>query len=61
VDLGVAGGSEILKDFSMKYDDVAALITTKEDIKRNHVKKNGVGKYYSIFYWFLFSIRKHFV
>jgi hypothetical protein len=45
VDLSVARGSEILKDFSMKYDDIAALITTKEDIKKNHIKKNGVGKY----------------
>lgn len=49
VDLGVTTGSVILKDFSMKYDDVAPLITTKEDSKKNHSKKNGVGKYESIF------------
>lgn len=49
VDLGVTAGSEILKDFSMKYDDVAPLITTKEDSKKNHIKKNGVGKYEPIF------------
>lgn len=49
VDLGVTTGSVILKDFSMKYDDVAALITTKEDSKKNYGKKNGVGKYESIF------------
>ena len=49
VDLGVTTGSVILKDFSMKYDDVAALITTKEDSKKNCSKKNGVGKYESIF------------
>jgi hypothetical protein len=42
VDLGVARGSEILKDFSMKYDE---LITSKEDIKKNCIKRNGVGKY----------------
>lgn len=45
VDLGVARGSEILKDFSMKYDDIAALVTSKEDTKKNHIKRNGVGKY----------------
>lgn len=44
VDLNVARGSEILKDFSMKYDDIAALITPKEDVKKNHIKKNGFGK-----------------
>jgi hypothetical protein len=49
VDLGVTAGSAILKDFSMKYDDVAPLTTTKEDSKKNHIKKNGVGKYESIF------------
>jgi hypothetical protein len=49
VDLGVTTGSVILKDFSMKYDDIAPLITTKGDSKKNHSKKNGVGKYKSIF------------
>lgn len=44
VDLSASIGSEVLRDFSMKYDDVAALISTKEDIKKNHIKKNGVGK-----------------
>jgi len=33
----------------MKYDDAAPLITTKEDSKKNHSKKNGVGKYESFF------------
>jgi hypothetical protein len=56
VDLGMARGSDILKDFSMKYDDIAAFITTKEDVKKNHIEKNEVGKYYSICFWFLFSI-----
>jgi hypothetical protein len=45
LDLSAAIGSEVLRDFSMKYSDVAALISTKEDIKKNHSKKNGVGKY----------------
>uniref|UniRef100_A0A2Z5TZE8 U5 small nuclear ribonucleoprotein 200 kDa helicase n=1 Tax=Reticulitermes speratus TaxID=60591 RepID=A0A2Z5TZE8_9NEOP len=44
VDLGVTAGSEILKDFSMKYDDISALVVTKESIKKNHSKKNGFGK-----------------
>jgi hypothetical protein len=48
VDFGMDRGTEILKDFSMKYDDIAALITTKEDVKKNHIKKNEVGKYYYI-------------
>jgi hypothetical protein len=45
VDLDVARGSEILKNFSVKYDDIAALITSKGDIKKNHVERNGVCKY----------------
>jgi hypothetical protein len=49
VDLAAASSNEILKDFSMKYDDVAALVTNKEDVKRNHSKSNEVGKYYSTF------------
>jgi hypothetical protein len=49
VDLGGTTSSGILKDFSMKYDDVAPLITTKEDSKKNHSKENGVCKYESIF------------
>jgi hypothetical protein len=45
LDISAAMGSEVLRDFSMKYDDVAALISTKEDIKKNCSKSNGVGKY----------------
>jgi hypothetical protein len=58
-DLGVTKGSDILKDFSMKYDDVAALITTKESIKKDHSKKNGVSKYKPIFCVLVFGVRNH--
>ncbi|PSN49726.1 Activating signal cointegrator 1 complex subunit 3 [Blattella germanica] len=46
VDLSALTGSEILKDFSMNYDNVAALMTTKEDTKKNqsNSRKNGYGK-----------------
>jgi hypothetical protein len=59
VDLGVTAGSEMLKDFSMKYDNISALVVTKESIKKNHSKKNGVGKYESIFCVLVFDIRNH--
>ncbi|XP_021913277.1 activating signal cointegrator 1 complex subunit 3 isoform X2 [Zootermopsis nevadensis] len=55
VDLSASIGSEVLRDFSMKYDDVAALISTKEDIKKNHIKKNGFGKS-----WLEKEVRKYY-
>lgn len=59
MNLGATTGGEILKDFSMKYDSVAALITTKEDVKKNHSKKNGVSKYESIFCLLVFGTRNY--
>lgn len=44
-DLCAALGSDVLEGFSMKYEYVAALVSTKEDTKKNQTKKNGVGKY----------------
>ena len=44
VDLSAVTGGEIIKDFSMNYDNVAAMISSKEDPKKNQnsIKKNGV-------------------